>query len=239
VASNGSSLLIGISCYVEQARFGAWDTPAAILPRAYLDIVVAAGAMPVLLPPVGEWSAADLSRLDGLILAGGPDIDPARYGHAAQPGTDEPRTDRDASELRLVDLAVHHGVAVLGVCRGMQMMNVALGGTLRQHIPDDLGNTDHRPKMGTFGDVEVMVAAESQLAAIVGQQVGVRCHHHQAVDRLGAGLVAVAWARDGCVEAVEHPGEGFAIGVQWHPERDLTDVRLIKALVQAASKGAA
>src|SRR5687767_2059842 len=105
--------------------------------------------MPVLLPPVGEWGAADLSRLDGLVLAGGPDVDPARYGQAAGAETDEPRTDRDASELRLVETALRNGFPTLGICRGMQVMNVALGGTLRQHIPDDLGNTDHRPQMGT------------------------------------------------------------------------------------------
>jgi putative glutamine amidotransferase len=239
VASSASSLLIGISCYIERARFGVWETPAAILPKSYVDIVAAAGALPVILPPVGEWDLADLSRLDGLILAGGPDVDPARYGQAAGAETDEPRTDRDASELRLVETALRNGFPTLGICRGMQVMNVALGGTLRQHIPDDLGNTDHRPQMGTFGRVEVTVAAESQLAAIVGQEVGVHCHHHQAVDRLGTGLAPVAWAQDGCVEAVEVPGDGFAIGVQWHPERDLTDVRLIKALVQAATKGSA
>lgn len=239
MGSNGSSLLIGISCYIEQARSGAWDMPFALLPRSYLDIVVAAGALPVILPPVGEWGEGELSRLDGLILAGGPDVDPARYGQTAEHETDEPRTERDVIELRLVDAALRNGFPVLGVCRGMQVMNVALGGTLRQHIPDDLGNTDHRPKIGTFGQVEVTVAADSQLAAIIGQEVGVHCHHHQAVDRLGTGLTPVAWARDGCVEAVEIPGDGFAIGVQWHPERDVTDVRLVKALVQAASKGSA
>jgi putative glutamine amidotransferase len=234
VASNGSRPLIGISCYLERTRFGVWDLPAALLPRDYLDIVVASGGMPVLLPPVGEWGAAEVSRLDGLVLAGGPDVDPARYHQAPDATTDRPRPERDEAELRLLDAALGSGVPVLGVCRGMQVMNIGLGGTLRQHIPDELGHTAHRPELGTFGRVGVKVAAESALAAIIGQEVGVRCHHHQAVDRLGDGLAAVAWADDGSVEAVELPGNGFAMGVQWHPEQDLTDVRLFTALVTAA-----
>jgi putative glutamine amidotransferase len=234
VASNGSRPLLGITSYLERATFGVWDVPAALLARDYLDGIVAAGGVPVLLPPVGDWGPAEVSRVDGLVLAGGPDIDPARYGAAAHPQTGAAQPNRDDTELRLANAALTLGVPVLGVCRGMQLLNVALGGTLRQHLPQALGNTDHLPERGTFGQVDVRVSAGSRLAGIVGERLRVSCHHHQGVDRLGRGLRAVAWARDGLVEAVELPGEAFVLGVQWHPENDRADVRLFKALVRAA-----
>jgi putative glutamine amidotransferase len=208
--------------------------PAALLPRGYLDCVVAAGGTPVLLPPAGEWNASLLSRLDGLVLTGGPDIDPARYGQPSHPDTDRPRAGRDTTELRLLEAALECGMPVLGVCRGLQVLNVGLGGTLRQHLPDDLGTTDHRPELGQFGQVDVAVAPESRLAAIVGDRLKVSCHHHQGIERLGAGLAPVAWALDGTIEAAELPGAGFVLGVQWHPEEDSTDMRLFRALVGAA-----
>jgi putative glutamine amidotransferase len=216
VASNGSRPLIGISCYLEQARFGAWDVPAALLAGTYLDCVVAAGGTPVLLPPVGEWGVAEVSRLDGLILAGGPDI-----------GS---RPERDTAELELLNAARQTGTPVLGVCRGMQLINTALGGTLHQHL--DL--PEHLPTPGTFGRVEIKVTPQSRLASIIGEQVTVSCHHHQGVDGLGEGLVPVGWAPDGTVEAIELPGDEFLVGVQWHPEEDTVDRRLFQALVAAA-----
>lgn len=215
MASNGSRPLIGIGCYLEQARFGVWDTPAALLSRGYLDCVVAAGAAPVLLPPVGSWSPAEVSRLDGLVLAGGPDI-----------GS---RIDRDRAEFQLLDAAREIGMPVLGVCRGMQLINTVLGGTLHQH----LDRPEHLPTPGTFGRVEVKVAADSRLAGIIGERVTVSCHHHQGVDRLGPGLAPVAWAPDGTIEAIELPGDEFLVGVQWHPEEDTVDRRLFQALVAA------
>jgi putative glutamine amidotransferase len=234
VASNGSSALIGISCYIEQARFRQWDVPAAVLAQTYLDCVTAGGGIPVLVPPMGRWGPAEVSRLDALVLAGGPDVDPARYGQEPDERTDRPRVQRDEAELRLLNAALETGTPVLGVCRGMQLLNIALGGTLNQHLPDDLGHTDHRPTADSYGLVDVTVSAASRLAGIIGEQVGVRCHHHQGIDRLGAGLAAVAWAGDGSVEAVERSGAGFVLGVQWHPEQDATDVRLFQALVAAA-----
>lgn len=234
MASNGSKPLIGISCYQEQARFGVWDQPTALLPQTYVDSVVAAGGLPVLLPPAGSWGGAEVSRLDGLVLAGGPDIDPARYGEEAHPTTGDPRTGRDRVELELLDAALAAGVPVLGVCRGMQVLNIALGGNLSQHLPDDLGHDDHLPVRGTFGRVDVKIDPGSRLAGIIGQQVTVSCHHHQGIDRLGAGLVPVAWAPDGSVEGVELPGPGFVVGVQWHPEEDTVDRRLFQALVASA-----
>jgi putative glutamine amidotransferase len=233
VASSASSPLIGISSYLERTRFGVWDVPAAVLPRGYLDGVVAAGGVPVLLPPVGEWTAHLLSRLDGLVIAGGADIDPSCYGADRRIESGPPRPDRDESERRLVDLALGSGLPLLGVCRGMQLLNVALGGTLHQHLPDEVGNHDHLPMPGTFGRVPVKVAAGSRLAGILGEHADVQCHHHQSLDRLGEGLTAVAWAGDGTVEGIELPGR-FALGVQWHPEEDVIDRRLFAALVGEA-----
>ncbi|MPZ85527.1 MAG: gamma-glutamyl-gamma-aminobutyrate hydrolase family protein [Actinophytocola sp.] len=237
MASNGSDPLIGISTYLEQTRFGVWDVPAAVLQRGYLDGVVAAGGTPVLLPPMGIWDAGLLSRVDGLVIAGGTDIDPSRYGARRRPVTGPARPDRDGAEWALIELALERGMPLLGVCRGMQLLNVVLGGTLHQHLPDEVGNTDHLPRPGTFGRVLVKVAPGSRLAGILGQQVDVHCHHHQSLDRLGAGLVPVAWAGDGTVEAVELT-DRFAVGVQWHPEEDgggdHADRRLFEALVGEA-----
>lgn len=233
MASSASSPLIGISSYLEQTRFGVWDIPSAVLPRGYLDGVGSAGGTPVLLPPVGEWSAALLSRLDGLVIAGGADIDPACYGAPRRTESGPPRPDRDASERRLIELALESGLPLLGVCRGMQLLNVVLGGTLHQHLPDEVGNHDHLPRPGTFGRIGVKVADGSRLAGILGAGADVHCHHHQSLDRLGDGLVPVAWAGDGTVEAVELPGR-FALGVQWHPEEDGLDRRLFAALVGEA-----
>jgi putative glutamine amidotransferase len=236
VVSSGSKL-IGISCYLEPARFGVWDTVAALLPRSYVDGVAAVGATPVLLPPAGAWDARLVSRLDGLLLAGGPDIDPARYGQKTHPSAGAPRRMRDHIEFELLDAARESGVPVLGICRGMQLINIALGGDLHQHLPDELGHSDHLATPGKFGEVDVKVAPGSRLERILGEQVFVSCHHHQGVDRLGAGLVPVAWAEDGSVEAIELPGEDFLVGVQWHAEehtRHGPDHRLFEALVAAA-----
>jgi putative glutamine amidotransferase len=234
VGSNDSSPLIGITTYLEQTRFGLWDVPAAVLQRGYLDGVVASGGTPVLLPPVGDWTAAHVSRLDGLIIAGGADVDPVQYGAARRAATGPARGDRDLSEHTLIELALANGVPLLGVCRGMQLLNVVLGGTLHQHLPDAIGNTDHLPVPGTFGRVTVKVAPGTRVGDIFGSEVDVQCHHHQAVSAVGAGLVPVAWAGDGTVEAVESTEPEFVLGVQWHPEEDGMDRRLFQALVNAA-----
>lgn len=231
MASSASSPLIGISTYLEPARFGVWDGPAALLPRGYLDGVVHAGGMPVLLPPVGAWESGHLSTLDGLIIAGGADIDPSCYGAERDPATGPARPDRDAAERRLVELALELGIPLLGVCRGMQVLNVVLGGTLHQHLP--IHGDDHLPAPGTFGRVRVEIAAGSRLAKILGERVDVSCHHHQALDRLGDGLVPVAWAADETVEGVELP-DRFVLGVQWHPEQERIDRRLFEALIGEA-----
>jgi putative glutamine amidotransferase len=191
----------------------------------------------VLLPPVPGADAAVI-RLDGLIISGGPDIEPGRYGEPAGPRTTVVRPERDEAEIAFFRAALAAGVPVLGICRGMQLMNVALGGTLIQHLPDVVGHEDHSPTPGAMAEHKVMVGKDgptSRLAGILGPGPHtVPTHHHQGIGRLGAGLAATAWAEDGTIEAIElkQPG-GFAIGVQWHPEAG-QDPALFQALVAAA-----
>jgi len=238
VGSNGSDPsprpVVGITAYGERASYGVWDHEAVLLPRTYPDVVIAAGGVPVLLPPVPE-AAAVVDRLDAVVLAGGPDVDPARYGATPHERTGTPRPERDAAELAVLHRALDRGIPVLGVCRGAQILNVGLGGTLVQHVPDVVGHTGHNPSPGVFGTVEVSLEAGSRVAAALGASATVRCHHHQALDRLADGLVVTARATDGLVEAVELTGDRWVVGVQWHPEEVATDVRLMAALVRAAA----
>jgi gamma-glutamyl-gamma-aminobutyrate hydrolase PuuD len=236
VASNGSSVrpIIGVTAYRERAAYGVWDHDAVLLPRTYPDVVIAAGGVPVLLPPVPE-SAAAVDRLDAVVLAGGPDVDPDRYGATPHPRSGAPRPERDAAELAVLHRALERGIPVLGVCRGAQILNVGLGGTLVQHVPDAVGHSGHNPSPGVFGTVAVTLEAGSRVGAALGPQATVRCHHHQALDRVADGLVVTGRAADGTVEAVELAGTPFVVGVQWHPEEDTMDVRLMTALVTAAA----
>jgi putative glutamine amidotransferase len=228
--------LIGISAYSEVARWGLWDMPASLIPQNYADNVAAAGGVPVLLPPVPGIENA-VSRLDGLIISGGPDIEPGRYGQQAGPQTTIVRPERDEAEIALFRAARAAGAPVLGICRGMQLMNVALGGTLFQHLPDAVGHEGHSPTPGTMAEHKVTVAQSGLLAAILGEGAHlVPTHHHQGIERLGDGLVATAWAEDGTVEALELDGV-FAIGVQWHPETG-NDPAIFRALIDAAAPAA-
>jgi gamma-glutamyl-gamma-aminobutyrate hydrolase PuuD len=234
--------VIGLSTYAEQARWAAWDAKAALLPFSYAAQVGAAGGVPVLLPPV-PGIASSVGRLDGLVLTGGGDIDPAAYGAPPHPRTGRVSAERDQAELDLLAAALAAGLPVLGICRGLQLLNIAQGGTLHQHLPDLAGpdpaeDPGHAAQPGTFGSHPVRVGAGSLLAGILGadRSLAVPTAHHQAIDRLGAGLTATAWAADGIIEAVEltegehHP---FVIAVQWHPEEG-DDLRLFQALVAAA-----
>lgn len=238
MGSNGSSArpVIGVTAYGEHARYGIWDHEAVLLPRTYPDVVLAAGGVPVLLPPVPE-SATAVDRLDAVVLAGGPDVGPDRYGAAPHPRTGAPRPERDAAELAVLHRALERGIPVLGVCRGAQVLNVGLGGTLVQHVPDAVGHSGHNPSPGVFGTIAVTLVAGSRVGAALGPETTVRCHHHQALDRLADGLVVTGRAPDGLVEAVELTGSRWVVGVQWHPEEVAADVRLMTALVTAASSG--
>ena len=245
----GGRPVIGISAYAEQARWGAWDSPAMLLPRRYADSVAAAGGIPVLLPPVPGVEHS-VPRLDGLVLSGGGDIDPAEFGGTAVPETRGIRPARDAAEFALVAAALGRGLPLLGICRGLQVLNVARGGTLHQHLPALVGHDGHAPVPGGFGSHPVRVAPGSRLAGLLGDpgetdEFGVPTHHHQAIDRLGEGLTATAWTADGVIEAVElaaparngHAADAswFAMAVQWHPEAG-ADPRLFRALVAAAAR---
>lgn len=228
--------LIGLSTYREPARWGVWDQPADLLPTVYADAVMAAGGVPVLLPPTtpcAEAAAAAVARLDGLVISGGADVSPERYGEQPHERTTQWRDDRDAWELALLDAADALDLPLLGVCRGMQVMAVHAGGTLDQHVPDAVGHDRHSPGPDAFGETAVSIARDSRLASIVQPSLTVHCHHHQSV-REHPGFTGVAWADDGLLEAMEAPGERLRIAVQWHPEVS-ADAGLFQALVDAAS----
>ncbi|MFE8945639.1 gamma-glutamyl-gamma-aminobutyrate hydrolase family protein [Streptomyces sp. NPDC007856] len=223
--------LIGISTYLESgARWGVWELDAALLPAGYPRLVQRAGGLAAMLPPdAPERAAETVARLDGLVIAGGPDVDPDRYGAEREPRTGPPALARDAWELALIEAALDAGTPVLGICRGMQLLNVALGGTLVQHLEG------HAEVVGVFGGHPVKPVPGTLYAGIVPEETTVPTYHHQAVDRLGAGLVPSAYAADGTVEAVELPADrGWVLGVQWHPEMG-EDLRVMSALVTAAS----
>lgn len=215
---------IGLTTYRERASFGVWDEVADLLPVTYADAIRAAGGVPMLLPPIAVAGDADtvaesvLDGLDGLVLSGGADVDPARYGATPEPETGAPRPHRDAFEIALVRTALRRDQPLLGVCRGMQVLAVALGGTLTQHLPAVVGDESHRPVIGQHGRHDVRLEPGSRLAAILGGRTNVATYHHQSVDRLPDGAVAGGWADDGTVEAFEVCDATWAIGVQWHPE---------------------
>lgn len=239
MASNASRPpLVGITAYGEQAAYLVWDHRTVLIPDTYPEAVLRAGGVPVLLPPL-EPVAAAVDRLDALVLSGGPDLDPRHYGAEPDPRTGLPRPERDAAELAILHRALDAGIPVLGVCRGIQVLNVALGGTLTQHLPDALGHTGHNPTPGVFGAVDVRIEPGTRVHRALGvDTVSVKCHHHQGVDELADGLTVTALAADGTVEAVELDGHAFVVGVQWHPEQDpqADDVGLFAALVRAAAR---
>jgi putative glutamine amidotransferase len=222
--------IVGITAYVEPARWGVWDTRAVLVPENYVRMVHLAGGRAIILPPLQDGSAELVRRLDALVLAGGADIDPARYGAPAHERTSA-RPERDEGELALVAAAVDGDLPVLGVCRGMELLAVAYGGTLHQHLPDRLGNERHQPSPGVYGAHPAHFAPGSQAAKIFGDSADVNSYHHQAIDRPG-GLTVSGWADDEVIEAVEDPALRFLVGVQWHPE-EAADVRPFEALIKA------
>jgi putative glutamine amidotransferase len=233
--------LIGICAGIERARWSVWDQEAFLLPRSYIDAVQRAGGLALMIPP-DEMVAVEpdeiLDMLDGLVLAGGRDIDPGTYGARRNRHTAKPTRERDSFEIALARRALERDVPLLGICRGMQLLNVAQGGTLHQHLPDEYGHHEHRRAPGTFdgADHDVRLAAESLAARAAGEELhATKSHHHQGVDRVGEGLEVTGWSTmDELPEALEMPDRRFALGVQWHPEADETS-RLIEALVAEAA----
>jgi putative glutamine amidotransferase len=223
--------VIGITSYAEQARWGVWDAPAALIPMAYVQAIERAGGRPLLVPPSLDGIPETLDALDGLLFSGGSDIDPAEYGAEPHPTTDGVRPDRDRAELALLVAALERDMPVLAVCRGSQVLNVARGGDLVQHLPEVVGDEKHKHTPGVFADHEVDLAPGSRVQRILGDRAPVKSHHHQGYGRLGEGLREAARAEDGTVEAIEDPERRFAVGVLWHPEEG-EDFALFSALVE-------
>jgi putative glutamine amidotransferase len=222
--------VVGITTYVEQASWGHWQLDAALIPYDYVQAIERAGGTPLLVPPVEDGIEEILDTLDGLLLSGGADLDPETYGAEAHPQTTGLRPDRDRSELALLEGALARDLPVLAICRGSQVLNVARGGDLVQHLPDVVGSELHKEVSGVFSEHAVRVDPSSRVP-----DVGtVKSHHHQGFGRVGNGLREVAWAEDGTVEAVEDPDRRFAVGVLWHPEAG-EDARLFDALVAEAA----
>jgi putative glutamine amidotransferase len=230
--------VVGLTTYRQTAAWGVWDTRADLLPTEYAVAVEAAGGVPLLLPPVAREGAAArvVARIDALVVSGGADVDPERYGATPHERTTGWQPERDAWELALLTAAHEAGLPVLGICRGMQLMAVHAGGTLDQHTPDLVGHESHSPGGDAYGSIEVDTTPGSRLAGLVGPRVEVSCHHHQSVASHPS-FVAVARATDGTLEAMEAAGDRYCLAVQWHPEtRD--EVRLMAGLVAAAREHA-
>lgn len=225
--------VVGITSYVEQARWGVWDLPAAVLPFRYVERVEAAGGRAVVLPPTAAGDDAVLDRLDAVVFAGGADLDPQLYGEEPHAETTGLRPERDAAEAPLLRAALDRDLPTLGICRGMQLLAVMCGGSLVQHLPDVVGHERHRPALGVYGLHEVRLEPGSRAAAILGDRVSVPSYHHQGLASPGA-LTVTGWADDETPEVVEHPDRRFTLGVLWHPEAS-DDLRLFTALVAAAS----
>jgi putative glutamine amidotransferase len=237
---NDARPAIGICAALERAKWGAWDRRAVLLPFEYVAEIQRAGGLVLMIPPDPALLSSPeemLDKLDGLILAGGADVDPSAYGAEPHPETNGTVPERDRVELALTEAAVARDIPVLGICRGMQVLNVALGGTLDQHVPDSVGHEEHRRNRGTFdgNDHDVNLVPGSLAARAAGEERhGTKSHHHQGVATLGGGLEITGYsALDEYPEAIEAPGNRFVLGVQWHPEADQQS-RVISAFVQEA-----
>ena len=221
--------LIALTSYLESAKWNVWDkVPAALLPWTYVQQVIDAGGAPILLPPEPSTVLDVMARVDGLLLTGGPDVDPARYGEERGPFTQRPRVSRDEAELVALAAAQDLGIPILAICRGVQLLNVARGGTLHQHLPE------HAPKVaGAYDTNRIHIDAGSKLAAALGEDATVLCAHHQAVDRVGDGLTVVARGADGVIEGVEDISRPYLVGIQPHPEEQSESHALFAGFVAA------
>ncbi|HEY6497507.1 MAG TPA: gamma-glutamyl-gamma-aminobutyrate hydrolase family protein [Trebonia sp.] len=228
--------VIGLTTYSEHAKMLVWDREFALLHASYVTATERAGGIAILLPPRGTGAEEVLDRVDGLVLTGGADVDPVRYGEAPAEQTSRPRVLRDEWEIALTRAALDRDLPLLAICRGLQVLNVALGGSLHQHLPAMTGHEGHQPGPGVFGAVDVTIEPGTRTAELIGHRARVSCHHHQAIARLAPGLRVSAHSGDGMVEAAEVPGRSFAVGVQWHPEENDRDVRLFTALIDAGQR---
>jgi putative glutamine amidotransferase len=226
--------IVGITTYVTQASFGPWSLECALVPANYARAVVVGGGRPLLVPPSTDAIEETLDALDGLVFSGGSDLDPALYGQEPDEQTTGVVVERDVGELALLEAALERDLPVLAICRGSQVLNIALGGDLVQHLPDVLGTDRHKEVAGTFADHDVAIVPDTRLSSLIGESAPVKSHHHQGFGRLGDGLVAVAQDADGTVEALELPDRRFTVGVLWHPEAG-EDKRLFEALVHEAA----
>jgi putative glutamine amidotransferase len=240
--------LVGVSTYYTEASWGVLRRPASVVPASYFELVAAAGGRPLLVPPIRsasdgpKWGSAEVIEvLDALVLIGGGDVDPQTYGESPKESVAGVDPVRDGSERALLAAALQRDLPLLAICRGHQLLNVHLGGTLHQHLPDLLGHREHQVGPGVFNDMDVVTVPGTVVAGIFGDKSTVRCNHHQTVNRLGRGLVVSAYSVEpsategasGVIEAIELPGSRFVVGVQWHPE-DSGDARPFAALVDAA-----
>jgi putative glutamine amidotransferase len=234
VVSGHARPVVGITTYVTPAKWSYWDIEAALVPADYVRAVDRAGGRPLLVPPSGDGVEETLDAVDGLIFSGGSDLDPELYGQDPHPKTVGVVEERDRAELALLEAALARDMPVLAICRGSQVLNVARGGDLVQHLPDVVGDEKHKHTPGTFADHDVTVEPGTRLAELLGERAPVKSHHHQGFGRVGTGLRVAAQAEDGAIEAVEDPSQRFTFGVLWHPEAG-EDLKLFEGLVEAAA----
>ncbi|AOT05817.1 gamma-glutamyl-gamma-aminobutyrate hydrolase family protein [Arthrobacter sp. U41] len=224
---------IALTSYLQEASWGVWNTTAVILPGTYVEAVVASGATPILLPPLGtDESVLDL--MDGLIVVGGPDVDPSLYGEPSHPTT-KPQPLRDSHDSALIRAALDRGLPLFAICRGAQLLNVVLGGNLIQHIPDIHPETDCQPALGVYGEAVFRTTPGSLVHDLLGESAASPCYHHQAMDSVPDALRVTARSADGLVQALETTESGWVLGVQFHPEQNPHDLRLFRGFVEAAA----
>lgn len=228
--------LVGITTYLTQARWSYWNLEAALIPADYMRSVERAGGRPLLVPPATEAVEETLDALGAIVFTGGADMDPALYGEQPHPETSGIQRLRDDAELALLSGALERNMPVLAICRGIQVLNVGLGGDLYQHLPEVVGHEGHKhDPPGEFNEHEIVIEPETLLARVHGPVAHVMSHHHQGLRRLGAGLIETAHTEDGAVEAVEMLDKRFAVGVLWHPEAG-SDLALFRALIEEAAR---
>ena len=234
-----SAPIIGLTTYRTPGQMTIYDGELAVLPAQYVEAVTRSGGIALLLPPQevsSEQAAEIIRRLDGLLVTGGADINPARYGQETHPETAEPEDLRDNFEDALLTAALENGVPVLGVCRGAQMINVHLGGTLHQHLPEVVNHDRYRVGDGVFHAEEMTLSEGSELHRLLGSHAAGHVYHHQAIDQVAPGLTVTARGFDGTIQGIERAGEPWCLAVQWHPEENLEDVRVFRGLIEAASR---